>query len=174
MKLWIVRSAKEELWNWLVKPKNCPRATITRKLGAKKKISVTLKPQQKTTPPSTNTKKIVSTNGMTTAKTVFSGAEKSEKSFVGARRRIVVVKFFGEVWRQRWRWWRNRCWGQQLQRGRQWRGWQEYRRRKKLRGMADVAGTKRANGSVGCYGEVQSILVDKIGKKLSSKKVRIE
>ena len=72
IQLWIARSARETLWNGSADPANCPRATRTRELRAKKKMLVPLNPQYKTTTPSTNTRKIVSTTRKTTTKTLCS------------------------------------------------------------------------------------------------------
>ena len=60
MQLWIARSARETLQTGLANPANFPRSTRKRKLKAKKKMSVLLKPQQNTTLPPTNTRKVVS------------------------------------------------------------------------------------------------------------------
>ena len=76
MQLWIARSARETSQTGLADPANLPRATRTRKLRARKKMSVPLKPQQKTNHPSTNTRKVVSTTGKTNAKTPGSRMKK--------------------------------------------------------------------------------------------------
>ena len=72
MKLQIARSARETSRNGSADPTNRPRATRMRKLREKKNISVTIKPQQKKTPPSENMIKVVSTPGKTTVKTPYS------------------------------------------------------------------------------------------------------
>ena len=68
MKLWIAISARETSQNEPADPANRPRATRRRELRAKKKMSVSLNPQQKTTPPLMKNIKIVSTTRKTTAK----------------------------------------------------------------------------------------------------------
>ena len=58
-------------------PQTSLRETRTRKLRTKKKMLVTLKHQHKTTSPSTNTRKVVSTTGKTTANTLGSRMQKT-------------------------------------------------------------------------------------------------
>ena len=77
MKLRIARSARERSWNRSANTANRPRATSIRKLRAKKKMSVPLKPQQNTTPLSTNMSKVVSTTRKTTEKTLCSPMQKT-------------------------------------------------------------------------------------------------
>ena len=79
MQLWIARSARETSQTGLADPANLPRATRTRKLRARKKMSVPLKPQQKTNHPSINTRKVVSTTGKTNAKTPGSRMKKTPR-----------------------------------------------------------------------------------------------
>ena len=65
----IARSVIETSRTGSTDPKNLPRATRKRNLREKKKMPVPLKPRQKTTTSSTNTRKVVSTTGKMTAKT---------------------------------------------------------------------------------------------------------
>ena len=69
MQIWIAISARETSRTGSAKPANRPQATRRRNIRAKKKMLVTLKPKQRTTPPLKNTKKVVSTTRNTTAKT---------------------------------------------------------------------------------------------------------
>ena len=77
MQFWIAKIARDNLRTGSADTTNLPRATRTRKLRSKKKMSVTLQPQQKTTPPSSNTRKVVSKTGKTTAKTPCSWIQKT-------------------------------------------------------------------------------------------------
>ena len=83
--LWIARSARETSRPGLDDPANLTRETRTRKLRSKKKMLVPLKPQHKTTPPSKNTGKVVSSTGKTTAKTPCSRKQKNTKEEASSR-----------------------------------------------------------------------------------------
>ena len=67
---------KRYIADWIGQPRNRPRETRMRKLRAKKKISVPLKPQQKTNPPTSNMRKIVSATRKMTANTPCSHVQK--------------------------------------------------------------------------------------------------
>ena len=159
--LCIARSARETSRNGSADPANLPRKIRMRKLRAKNKILVPLKPQQKTTTPSTNTRTVMSYTGKTNAKTPVSRNKKHRgRSFIEERRRIIVVGLVS-FWRQRWWWWwQDWCQRQHLlwQRRRLWRQQRIWRRRRRRL----------------CIIDAQSILVDKIEKTQSWEKVKIK
>ena len=79
MQFRIARSARETSRTGSANPANLPREIRTRKLRTTNKMSVPLKPQQNTTPPSTNTRKIVSTTRKKTVKTPGSWIQKTPR-----------------------------------------------------------------------------------------------
>ena len=79
MQIQIARSVRETSRIVSSNPANLSQATRTRKLRAKKKMSVPLMPQQKTSIPSIVTKKVVSTIRKTAAKTPVSRMQKNTK-----------------------------------------------------------------------------------------------
>ena len=101
IQLWKARSGRETSRNGLTDPANLPRATRTRKLREKKKMSITLKTQYKTTPPSKNMRKVVIMTRRKTAMIMSSQIYKNRgRSFIKAQSRIVSIVFVGEIWRQ--------------------------------------------------------------------------
>ena len=71
------KKRERDIADWISRPHKTPfQETRKRKLMAEKKMLVPLKPQQKTTHPSTNTSKVVSSNGKMTAKTPCSCMQK--------------------------------------------------------------------------------------------------
>ena len=79
--IWRARSAIKPSRNGSADPSNRPRATMTRKMSTKNKMSVPFHPQQKTAPLVTKTMKVVRTTSKmmvsTTAKTLCSTMPKT-------------------------------------------------------------------------------------------------